>query len=139
MIVSGSLYLVNCNFLEGFIQPRSILTRADFVLDNSTRWTSTRLSLQRAVKRHQRIELFCFECKTDLKHDTLTDAEWPHLGDIIKRVQPFHDITLVLEGLAQHAHFGGYLGRHYLLLVFFLRRWSKPCTMSQQQEVREIL
>ena len=33
-------------------------------------------------------------------------AEWRHLNDVVTGLQPFHEVTLVLEGLAQHAHFG---------------------------------
>ena len=75
-------------------------------MDNSTRWNSTFLSLQRAVRLRRRIELFCFEYKNDIKTDTLSDAEWLYLNDVITGLQPFHEVTLFLEGLAQHASFG---------------------------------
>ena len=75
-------------------------------MDNSTRWNSTFLSLQRAVRLRRRIELFCFEYKNDIKNDTLSDAEWLYLNDIIAGLQPFHEVTLFLEGLAQHGSFG---------------------------------
>jgi hypothetical protein len=58
------------------------------------------------VKLRRRIELFCFEYKSDLKHDTLNEAEWRHIDEIINGLQPFHEVTLVLEGLAEHARFG---------------------------------
>ena len=64
------------------------------------------MSLQRAVRLRRRIELFCFEYKHDIKNDTLTDAEWLYLNDVIAGLQPFHEVTLFLEGLAQHASFG---------------------------------
>ena len=76
------------------------------ICDNNTRWNSTYLSLQRAIKLRERIELFCFQYKADLKYDTLTEAEWQHLNDVVTGLQPFYEVTLVLEGLAQHAHYG---------------------------------
>ena len=81
-------------------------TDLEVLLDNSTRWNSTFLSLQRAVRLRRRIELFCFEYKHDIKNDTLTDAEWLYLNDVIAGLQPFHEVTLFLEGLAQHVSFG---------------------------------
>ncbi len=75
-------------------------------MDNSTRWNSTYLSLQRAIKLRRRIELFCFDYKNDLKKDTLIDAEWLYLNDIIIGLQPFHEVTLFLESLAHNAAFG---------------------------------
>ena len=82
------------------------MTDLNVICDNNTRWNSTYLSLQRALKLRERIELFCFQYKADLKHDTLTEAEWRHLNDVVIGLQPFHEVTLVLEGLAQHAQFG---------------------------------
>ena len=75
-------------------------------IDNSTRWNSTYLLLQRAVKLRRRIELSCFDYKSDLKHDTLNETEWRYLDETINGLQPFHEMTLVLESLAEHAHFG---------------------------------
>ena len=34
------------------------------------------------------------------------NAEWLYLNDVIAGLQPFHEVTLFLEGLAQHASFG---------------------------------
>ena len=99
-------------WLAGIVYPKGLanfifsLTDLNVICDNNTRWNSTFLSLQRAIKLRQRIELFYFQYKVDLTNDTLTEQEWRHLIDIVTGLQPFHEVTLVLEGLAQNAHFG---------------------------------
>ena len=69
-------------WLVGTVYPRSLansksleMVDLNVICDNNTRWNSTYLSLQRAIKLRERLELFCFQYKVDLKHDTLTEAE----------------------------------------------------------------
>ena len=50
--------------------------------------------------------MFYYDYRGELKNDSLNDAEWRHMEDIIKGLQPFHEVTLHLEGLARQAHYG---------------------------------
>jgi hypothetical protein len=68
------------------------------ILDNSTRWNSTYLSLQRALALRKRIETFCFEHRAELSKDLLNDEEWSELEEIVNGLEPFYEVTLRLEG-----------------------------------------
>ena len=77
-------------------------------LDNSTRWNSTYLSLERALKLRSRIRAFCYEedYAHDLGKDTLDDAEWQQLTEIAAALKPFWQTTLRVEGNAKFASHG---------------------------------
>jgi hypothetical protein len=76
------------------------------ILDNSTRWNSTYLSLHRALTLKKRIKTFCFEHRIDLSKDLLSDKEWAYLKEIIDGLKPFYEVTLRLEGQAKSRHYG---------------------------------
>ena len=76
------------------------------ILDNNTRWNSTFLSLSRAIKIRRRLDLFCYDYRNELHQDQLDDDEWHHLESVVKGLQPFHEVTLALEGLAHNGYFG---------------------------------
>ena len=75
------------------------------ILDNSTRWNSTYASLHRAVSLRKRIEQFCFDNRKDLAKDLLSDEEWSHLKEVVDGLEPFHEATLGLEGVAKFGHY----------------------------------
>jgi hypothetical protein len=75
------------------------------ILDNSTRWNSTYLSLQRALALRKRIETFCFEHRAELNKDLLNDEEWLELEEIVNGLEPFYEVTLRLEGQARFGHY----------------------------------
>jgi hypothetical protein len=68
------------------------------ILDNSTRWNSTYLSLQRALALRKRIKTFCFKHRAELNKDLLNDEEWLELEEIVNGLEPFYEVTLRLEG-----------------------------------------
>jgi hypothetical protein len=76
------------------------------ILDNSTRWNSTYLSLQRALILRNRIDVYCFEYKEYLTKDTLDDGEWKQVQAIIQGLHPFYELTLQLQGNATHSKHG---------------------------------
>jgi hypothetical protein len=76
------------------------------ILDNSTRWNSTYLSLHRALSLRKRIEHFCLDYHEELRKDVLTDNEWAQLEDIIDGLAPFYEVTLRLQGDGKYGHHG---------------------------------
>lgn len=60
------------------------------ILDNSTRWNSTFLSLQRALLLKQRIDLFCFEYRAEISKDQLSEDDWEHIQEIVNGLEPFY-------------------------------------------------
>jgi hypothetical protein len=76
------------------------------ILDNSTRWNSTFLSIRRALDVRQRIDNFCYAYRADIDHDRLTDDDWVQLSEITKALFPFYEVTKRLEGLAHSGHHG---------------------------------
>jgi hypothetical protein len=76
------------------------------ILDNSTQWSSTYLSLQRAIRIQRRIHLFSLDHQKDLSSDILSDDDWKQLDEIYSGLQPFHAATLRLEGSARNGHHG---------------------------------
>jgi hAT family C-terminal dimerisation region len=76
------------------------------IIDNSTRWNSTFLSIQRALKVKQRLQHFCLDYRKDLDKDYLSDDDWTTLTQVYNALEVFHQATLRLEGEAQHGHHG---------------------------------
>ena len=76
------------------------------ILDNSTRWNSTYLSIQRALLVRKRIDSFWFEHLEDLSQGELKEPDWQHLEHLVKSLHPFYEITKRLEGLATSGHHG---------------------------------
>ena len=50
--------------------------------------------------------MFCSIYRQELVHDILNDSDWQHIQEIVNGLQPFHEVTLSLEGRAP----GGYAG-----------------------------
>jgi hypothetical protein len=80
------------------------------ILDNSTRWNSTYLSLHRALHLRPRIDLFCYEYREYLQEDSLNAQEWDHVKEIVQGLHIFHEVTLDLESNAKEANHGAVWG-----------------------------
>ena len=76
------------------------------LLDNSTRWNSTFLSIHRAIELERRIDVFCYTHRDELTQDLLSEVDWTHLKQIRVGLQPFYRTTLRLEGRATNGHHG---------------------------------
>ena len=76
------------------------------ILDTSTRWNSTYLSIQRALTLRKRIELFCFEYRAEIEKDILSESDWGILEIVTQGLLPFYEVTKRLEGQATHGHHG---------------------------------
>jgi hypothetical protein len=73
------------------------------ILDNSTRWNSTFLSITRALTLRTAIRRYCRGCDDFDEADELTDLGWEHLREIRDGLKPFYELTLRSEG---HGHYG---------------------------------
>jgi hypothetical protein len=78
------------------------------ILDNSTRWNSTYLSLQRALQLKTRLRAFCLEdgYAEELSKDLLTDEDWQQLAEIADGLKVFWQATKRVEGNAQRGSHG---------------------------------
>lgn len=78
------------------------------VLDNSTRWNSTFLSLQRAILLKSRIQAFCLDddYADELEKDLLSQEEWGQVGEITNGLKVFWQATKRVEGNAKHGSHG---------------------------------
>ena len=76
------------------------------LLDNSTRWKSTYLSIQRALLIKKPINIFCFTHQDVLENNCLSAEDWSHLNDVAHGLQPFHMATGRLEGRATNGRHG---------------------------------
>jgi hypothetical protein len=76
------------------------------ILDNSTRWNSTYLSLQRVLRLRNRIDIYCYEYREILSNDRLDDDEWRQIREIVKGLHPFYEVTQQLQSNAQHSKHG---------------------------------
>jgi hypothetical protein len=76
------------------------------ILDNSTRWNSTFLSIRRALDVRKRINTFYFTYRSDIDKDRLTKSDWEQLQEITTGLYPFYEVTERLEGLAKYGHHG---------------------------------
>ena len=76
------------------------------ILDNSTRWNSTFLSLRRALNLRKCIDIYWFEHQADLNKDKLQEADWKQIQEVVKGLHPFYEVTKRLEGRAKNGHHG---------------------------------
>jgi hypothetical protein len=76
------------------------------ILDNSTRWNSILLSLQRGLTLKQRIQLFTIQHKREIGPDCLDDEDWELINDIVIALAPFERLTIRMQGHARQGHHG---------------------------------
>jgi hypothetical protein len=76
------------------------------ISDNKTRWNSTYISIQRALKLMVKIQVFSIQFKDDLGLDFLLPNDWEVLQHFEQYLQPFHQTTKHLEGHAYNGHHG---------------------------------
>jgi hypothetical protein len=70
------------------------------ILENSTRWNSTFLSIQRGLRLKSCIQLFLLQHSDALNQDLLTEEDWNQLENISKALKPFWEVTMRLQGHA---------------------------------------
>jgi hAT family C-terminal dimerisation region len=70
----------------------------NLILDNSTRWNSAFLSIQRGLKLKTAVNIFINEHLDALGDDRLEEEDWQQLADVVDALEPFSYITLRLEG-----------------------------------------
>jgi hypothetical protein len=56
------------------------------LLDNSTRWNSIFLSINRAIQLKRRIDVFYYAHRDDLSKDTLSEEDWTYLEQAAFRI-----------------------------------------------------
>lgn len=76
------------------------------ILDNTTRWNSTFISLQRAFQLRKRLDHFWFDNKEALSKDSMSEDEWDEINLIVESLQPFYEVTLHLESHAARGRHG---------------------------------
>jgi hAT family C-terminal dimerisation region len=100
------------------------------ILDNSTRWNSTFLSIKRALDLRERIDTFCFTYRSEIEKDRLTETDWQQLQEITEGLYPFHEVTKYLEGLAKYGHHGA-IWEALPALTILLGKMEKGLEMAQ--------
>ena len=90
------------------MQPADVLLPLDLELiqDNSTRWNSHYLSIQRALKLRARLNTFCEHFSEVAGEDALSDVDWEQLEVVATALKPFFLLTKDLEGRAVGGHHG---------------------------------
>ncbi len=83
------------------------------IRNNSTRWNSTYLMIQRALQLQSTIRIYTMTClekrgpKTDKaikKLSLLSDQDWEELAELVIALQPFYQATKRLEGIAKSGY-----------------------------------
>ena len=74
--------------------------------DNATRWNSTYLSLERALRCRTRIEHFSIDYRKELDKNYLDPEDWTVLERMFEDLQVFYHATLRLEGHGKKGHHG---------------------------------
>ena len=74
--------------------------------DNATRWNSTYLSLERALRCRTRIEHFSIDYRKQLGKNYLDPEDWTVLERMFEDLQVFYHATLRLEGHGKKGHHG---------------------------------
>lgn len=76
------------------------------ISDNSTRWNSAYLSIERALRLQEPLTLY-LTCLTDLANeDKLIPEDWEQLKAIHSGLKPFWEVTLRLQGHASNGSHG---------------------------------
>ena len=76
------------------------------ISDNATRWNSTYLSVQRALRCRKRLEHFSVDYRREVGKDYLTEDDWSVLLQTFEDLQVFYHATLRMEGRGQKGHHG---------------------------------
>jgi len=69
-----------------------MLDHSNLILDVETRWNSTYLMIERAIKMKEPLHLTIASIK-ELTNLTITDEEWNDLKSIMDLLKPFYDAT----------------------------------------------
>jgi hypothetical protein len=76
------------------------------ILDNSTRWNSAFLSIQRGLRLKVPIKIYVVSNETELERDKLSDEDWRELEAIAEALKPFHDVSLRIQGDGEYGAHG---------------------------------
>ena len=70
---------------------------------NATRWNGDFRAIKRALELRFSLETYAARySRTTLSDDQLDPADWKELEDILRILEPFHHMTLTLEGHRGH-------------------------------------
>jgi hypothetical protein len=83
-----------------------VFIELNVILDNSTRWNSTYDSIRRAIQLYTAISMFQIENEQELGDDNLTREDWEELREIAAFLQPFKELTMLLQSHATRAQHG---------------------------------
>jgi hypothetical protein len=81
-------------------------TDLNLILENSTRWNSTYLSLERGLKLKNAIIFYLLNHEHSLLSDRLSEDEWEQLSQITDALEPFWAASLRLQGHGTHGSHG---------------------------------
>lgn len=102
----------------------------ELMQNNETRWNSTFLMIQRAIRKREHIDHFIayLETKTSEPRlrvpvqDQLSPQDWLLLAEIQSLLKPLHEITMRCQGWAKEGRHGALwevmIGMEYLLNFF---------------------
>ena len=68
------------------------------ILNNSTRWNSAFLSIQRGLRIKSSLEIYLLTHGDALQEDKLTEEDWQQLKEIAEALEPFWQVTMRLQG-----------------------------------------
>ncbi len=125
--VAGNGYGDECH--ELFEEERTAID-VELMQNNETRWNSTFLMIQRAIRKRDQITLFITYLDaqtTDPKlrvpaQDHLSPQDWLLLAEIQSLLKPLYEITMRCQGWAKEGRYGALwevmIGMEYLLNFF---------------------
>jgi hypothetical protein len=83
------------------------------IQDNSTRWNSVYMMIDRAMKKQADVQVFVLQSTMEKEkykrvdvEDHLTTEDWRVLTEVLSHLKPFHDMTLRLQSRAKEGHHG---------------------------------
>lgn len=94
---------------EDFLNLQDDLHALTPLTNNQTRWNSTFIMLQRAIKLRKTVDLFCLQYIDSKKlpeNARISDETWSLIGQICEILEHFSYATLTLEGAAKDGHHG---------------------------------
>jgi len=68
------------------------------ILNNSTRWNSAFLSIQRGLRMKSSLEIYLLTHGDALQEDKLIEEDWQQLKEIAEALEPFWQVTMRLQG-----------------------------------------
>ena len=83
------------------------------IQDNSTRWNSVYMMIDRAIKKQADIQVFVLQSTMEKEkykrvdvEDHLTTEDWRVLTEVLSHLKPFYDMTMRLQSRAKEGHHG---------------------------------